>query len=231
LFVWYVGSLIVHSSTGSSEGMLPKENNMFLLYLRLINRPNSIVDIITALGWLYPLFFFSFYTVCLFIITIEFSRKSKFFSFPLNIIPKLYLSETEREKYGTYLYFSIGQMFSAFISPPMVFLAILGVSCISDSMTSQIGIRYGKRHILWNKKKTWEGVIAGIITTFIICVLFVGMLWGLIFTVIFSLFDIFTDKPINISDNLLIPIGCGVSYIIIRFIFNINYYSIILMWI
>ena len=115
----------------------------------------------------------------------------------------------EREKYGTYLYFTIGQMFSAFISPPMVFLAILGMSSISDSMTSQIGIRYGKHHILWNEKKTWEGTIAGIITTFIISFLFVGMLWALIFTVLFLLFDIFTNKPINISDNLLIPIGCG----------------------
>ena len=229
LVVWYVGLLVVQNSTGSSDGMLPEENNMFLLYLKLINRPNSIVDIIASLGWLYYLFFFSFYTLCLFIITIEFSRKSTFFSFPLNILPKLYLSEKEKEKYGTYLYFAIGQMFSAFISPPMIFLAILGISSISDSMTSQVGIRYGKRHILWNDKKTWEGTIAGIITTFLISFLFVGMLWALIFTVLFLLFDIFTDKPIKISDNLLIPIGCGVFYIIIRFIFNFNYYSIIFM--
>jgi len=230
LIVWYIGLLVMRELTGSSDYMLPVDGNMFLLYLRIINEPNSIEHIISSLGWLYFILFFFFYTISLFIITIEFSRKSKTFSFPFNIFPKLYLSENEREKYGTYLYFSIGQMLSAFICPPMVFFAILGTGSYGDLMTSQIGIRYGKRHISWNEKKTWEGTIAGVITTFFICILFIGMLWSLIFTVIFLLIDIFTEKPINISDNLLIPIGCSLSYIIIRFIFNFNYSSIILSW-
>ena len=220
LIIWYIGLLVIRELTGSSDYMLPEENNMFLLYLRIINEPNSIGNIVASLGWLYFILFFFFYTLSLFIITIEFSRKSKFFSFPLNILPKLYLSENEIEKYGTYLYFSIGQMFSAFVCPPMVFFAILGIGSCGDLMASQIGIRFGKKHILWNEKKTWEGTIAGIITTFLICFLFIGIYWSLIFTVLFLLIDIFTDKPINISDNLLLPIGCSLSYIIIRFILS-----------
>ena len=83
-------------------------------------------------------------------------------------------------------------MFAAFVCPPMVYLAILGISSISDLMTSQIGIRMGKKHIDWNKNKTWEGTIAGTITTFIISLFFIGLYWSLIFSIIFSSYE-FTD--------------------------------------
>jgi dolichol kinase len=110
----------------------------------------------------------------------------------------------------------------------MVFLSILGMSSISDLMTSQIGIRYGKRHISWNKNKTWEGTIAGTVVSFIICSLFMGFYWALIFSFVFLIFDVITNKPLNLADNLLIPIGSSLIYVIIRFIFNFDYYLIIL---
>ena len=150
---------------------------------------------------------------------------------PFNFFTKLYLSEKEQENYGTYLFFAIGQMFAAFISPPMIFFAILGIGSISDLITSQVGIRYGKTHISWNKKKTWEGTIAGTLITFVVCFLFIGVLWSLIFSIAYLIFDVITNKPVKISDNLLIPIGCSVVYILIRFLFNIDYYTILLSWI
>jgi len=230
LVVWYVGLYVVNFYTGTSAGMVPEENNMFVLYLRIINEPNSFIDVLFSLGWFYYLLFFFFYILCIFMLANEFTRKSRFFSFPFNIFPKLYLSKEEKENYGTYLYFAIGQMFAAFICPPMVYFAILGISSISDLMASQVGIRFGKRHIIWNKNKTWEGTIAGIISTFLICFLFVGVYWSLIFTFTFFIFDISASKPIKISDNLLIPIGCSLTYLFIRFIFNFNYYSVVLSW-
>ena len=54
-----------------------------------------------------------------------------------------------------------------------------------------------------------------------------------IFSVIFMIFDVFTGKGfrnINLSDNLLIPIGCALVYLIIRFTLNLDYYTIILLW-
>jgi dolichol kinase len=161
----------------------------------------------------------------------EFTRKSRQFSFPFTFFTKIYLSEKEKQNYGTYLYFAIGQMFAAFVCPPMVFFTILGIGSISDLMTSQIGIRFGKTNISWNKIKTWEGTIAGTLSTFLLGFLFVGIFWSLIFTFAFLIIDIFTDKPINISDNLLIPIGFSLIYLFIRFFFNLDYYTIILFWI
>lgn len=230
LVVWYVGLYVVNFYTGTSAGMVPEENNMLVLYLRIINEPNSFIDVLFSLGWFYYLLFFFFYILCIFMLANEFTRKSRLFSFPFNIFPKLYLSKEEKENYGTYLYFAIGQMFAAFICPPMVYFAILGISSISDLMASQVGIRFGKRHIIWNKNKTWEGTIAGIISTFLICFLFVDVYWSLIFTFIFFILDISTSKPIKVSDNLLIPICCSLTYVFIRFIFNFNFYSVVLSW-
>ncbi|MFX1308859.1 MAG: hypothetical protein ACFE8C_04115 [Promethearchaeota archaeon] len=231
LIVWYIGLYIVNFFTGTSAGMIPEENNMFLLYLRIINEPNSIINVLFSLGWFYYLLFFFFYILCLFMLANEFTRKSSRFSFPFTFFTKIYLSEKEKQNYGTYLYFALGQMFAAFVCPPMVFFTILGIGSISDLMTSQIGIRFGKKHITWNKNKTWEGTIAGTLVSFVLGFLFVGIFWSLIFTLAFLIIDIITDNPINFSDNLFIPIGFSLLYLFIRFFFNLDYYTIILFWI
>jgi dolichol kinase len=230
LIVWYIGLFLVLFFTGSSSGMIPTDNNMILLYIRILNDPNSLRDIMFSFGWFYYLLFFFFYVLSLFMLANEFARKSRFISFPFTIFPKLYLSEKESENYGTYLYFAIGQMFAAFICPPMVFFTILGISSISDLATSQVGIRYGSSKILWNKKKTWEGSLAGMLVTFIISVLFIGLYWSVFFSLAFLVIDISTDNPIKLSDNLLIPIGCSIIYVLLRYFLDFNYASIILLW-
>jgi len=230
LIAWSIGLFVVLYFAGSSAGMIPEETNMLLVYVKLLNNPNSIREVLLSFGWFYYLLFFLFYIFCLFTLVNEFTRKSKHFSFLLNIFPKLYLTSEEKKSYGTYLYFAIGQMFAALICPPMIFLAILGISSISDLSTSQVGIRFGKKHISWNKDKTWEGTVAGSIITYIICLFFVGILWSFIFTFIFLICDILTSNPLKISDNLLIPIASSLVYVIIRFFFNLNYSSIIVGW-
>ena len=230
LIAWYIGLFLVYFYTGTSEGMIPIEENMFLLYSRILIEPNSIADVLLSLGWFYYLLFVILYILCLCMLANEFTRKSRFLSFPFNFFSRVYLSKEEKEKYGTYLYFTIGQMFAAFICPPIVYIAILGISSISDLMTSQIGIRLGKKHIVWNQDKTWEGTIAGTITTFVMSFFFIGLYWSIIFSIIFFEFDTLTNKPINISDNLLIPIGLSLTYLFIRFFFNFNYFSPILQW-
>ena len=226
--VWYSSFNIMKDSTEKEIKTLPQTNNMLQLYIRLLTEPNCIEEVLFSLGWFYYVLFFFFYIFYLIISTNELTRKTKYITFPLNFLPNLLLTDEEKRTYGSYLYFAIGQMFAAFICSPMVYFSILAMSSIGDLMTSQFGIRYGKRHISWNPKKTYEGTLAGSITSFAICFLFVGFLWALIFTITFTAFDIFTKKPINISDNLLIPIGCALIYIFIRYTFNLNYNSIIL---
>jgi len=229
--VWYLGVDFVMNLSGSISGMIPDDNNMFSLFLQILIEPNSISEVLFYLGWFYYLIFFFFYGFCFIILANELTRKVRFFAFPFNFLSNILLCEEEKKGYGTYLYFAIGQMAAALFTPPMVFLTILGISSIADLATSQIGIRFGKNKIRWNKEKSWEGSIAGIIVCFIICFFFIGIPWAVIFTFAFLLFDIFTNKPIDISDNLLIPIGSSLIYLFVRFFFNFDYYTIILTWI
>ncbi|MFO8019990.1 MAG: hypothetical protein R6U96_15300 [Promethearchaeia archaeon] len=226
--VWYLAVDYVKNSGEPWVGMTPAENNMLKLYFRIISERCVIKDIILSLGWFYTLIFVFFYSLCMLFLVNEITRKTKYFRFPFNLLPKMVMTEDEIKSYGTYLYFAIGQMFAAFLCPPMVYFAILGMSSIGDLMTSQIGIRFGKRKILWNKKKTWMGNIAGTITSFLICYIFVGLWWSLIFTIAFICIDLFTNEPFKVSDNLLIPIGCTILFVLLRFYLDLNYVSLIL---
>lgn len=223
LVLWIIGTIFIHNLTGSNEGMIPDENNTLQLYIQLFTSTGNVKDILLALGWFYYLLFFFFYIFCIFMLFNEFSRKSKILSYPFNFFCTIFLCEDEKNNYGTYLHFAIGLMFASFTSPPMVLFSILAMCSISDLMTSQIGIRFGKTHIKWNKSKTWEGALAGIISSFILCFIFVGLVWALIFTTIFFVFDVLTMKPLKISDNLIVPIACSGAYLFIRYFFNLNY--------
>ena len=230
LFIWYLGVIFVQNLSGSIIGMIPSENNMLHLFLTLIIVPNSITTVLFSLGWFYYLLFFFFYGFSLIILANEFTRKAKIFGFPFNFLCKILLCEEEKRSYGTYLYFAIGQLVAALLTPPMVFLTILGISSLADLATSQVGIRFGKNKFKWNNEKSWQGTIAGLVVCFIICILFIGFYWAIIFTLAFLVFDIFTRKPLDISDNLLVPIGCSIIFLLIRFFGNLDYYTIILNW-
>ena len=229
--LWYIGAIIVSDFSGSTEGMTPYEDNMFYLYLKIFIEPNSMSEVLFELGWFYYLLFFFFYDFTLLMVSIEFTRKSKYFSFPLNFICGIYLCDDEEKGYGAYLYFTLGQMFAAFICPPMVFFAILGISSIADLMTSQVGIRFGKHKLKFNNNKSWEGTIAGCLTCFLICFVFVGLIWALIFTLVFLIVDLLTKKPINVSDNLLIPMTCAIIFVFVQYFFTLDYITLILIWI
>ncbi len=226
--VWIIGYSVVFNSIKAWVGMIPDETNTLALYLNIINEPNSIRYGLYSMGWFYYLIFFFFYAFCLFLLVNEITRKTRNVAFPFNLLPQLVMSEKEKQSYGTYLYFAIGQMFAAFLTPPMIFFSILGISSLADLMKSQVRIRKGKHHIKWNQDKTWEGTIAGVVTSLILCYIFVGLIWSIIFTLAFLIFDVITSKPFDVSDNLLIPIGCALIYISVRFFFDLNYISPIL---
>jgi len=230
--VWSIAFSVVMNISGSWTGMIPSESNMLLIYIQMLTNLRSVSDVLFGFGWFYYILFYFFYVFSFIMLANEFTRKNARYTFPFNYMSRLLLTEDEKTEFGTYLYFAIGQMFATFLCPPMVFFAILGMSSIGDLMASQVGIRHGKHHISWNQKKTWEGTIASTISCFFICLFFVGVIWGSIFSIAFLLFDVFTGKgfrDINLSDNLLIPIGCALLYLFIRFFFNLDYYTLILI--
>jgi len=231
IFIWITSLIVVLNITGSSIGMIPSENNMILIFIEIIFNIKNFSAIIMTLGWFYYLLFIFFYSFFMIMIANEFTRKSHRYVLAFNYFLKFALNEEELKGYGSYLYFAIGHLFASLFCPPMIFFAILSISCIVDLIASQVGIRFGKKPIKWNSLKTWEGNIVATISCFFITLFFVGVIWGIIFSISFSFFDIITGKGFrekNISDNLLIPLGCSLIYLVIRFAFDLDYFPILL---
>ena len=228
LIVWFIGVYSVYSASGSLKGMIPDENDMGALYLQILTQPGGFSNSLLALGWFYYILFFFFYGFFFFMFVNEISRKSLHLSFPTNLFTTLFLTEKEKNRYGSYFYFAVAHLFASFITPPLVYFAILGISSLADLSASQVGIRYGKRKISWNSNKTWEGCIVSGLVSFLICFIFIGIWWSIIFSIIMIIVDLLTTKPLDVSDNLLIPLISSVTYVLIRTVFNLNYSSIIL---
>ncbi len=102
-------------------------------------------------------------------------------------------------------YFYLASAVSLFIFPQSVALLSITVLALGDSFSTAVGI-FGKRKIFYNRKKTWEGTLAGFAASFAGCFLispylalpaaFIGML--------------VESLPLKIDDNLTIPILTGI---------------------
>ncbi|MHA2001880.1 MAG: hypothetical protein ACTSVU_07320, partial [Promethearchaeota archaeon] len=58
----------------------------------------------------------------------------------------------------------------------------------------------------------------GTLTAFISCLPLVGIVYSLMGALVFCLLDIFTPKPIQMSDNLLMPIILTIVFILLSLI-------------
>ena len=107
-------------------------------------------------------------------------------------------------------YFYLASAVSLFLfSQPVAMLSIT-VLALGDAFSTAIGI-FGKHRIFYNRKKTWEGTLAGFAAAFAGCFLinpqlalpaaFVGMLAE--------------SLPLRIDDNLTIPILTGIALSVI----------------
>ncbi len=220
LGLWYLCVVLLLTVTGSLKGMVPEEQNAILVFFLMLSNRMDPAKSLLNFGWFYYVLFYFFYVLFIIMIANEFTRKSKRTCLPFNYVSRIVLTDQELRGYGTYLYFSIGHLFAALFCPPMIFFSILGISSIADLVASQVGIRFGKKQIKWNKKKTWEGTIAAVLTSFFICFLFVGIAWGVVFSIAFLIVDVITGigfRNMDLSDNLLTPIALALVYIVFEF--------------
>ncbi|MBN1801335.1 MAG: hypothetical protein JW891_07505 [Candidatus Lokiarchaeota archaeon] len=233
LVLWYICVVILLSVVGSLKGMIPEEQNVILVFFLMFSDQISPASALLNFGWFYYVIFYVFYVLFIVMIANEFTRKSHRTCLPFNYISRIVLTDEEIRSYGTYLYFSIGHLLASLFCPPMVFFAILGVSSIADLVASQVGIRFGKKQIRWNRKKTWEGSIAASLACFFICLLFVGITLSILFSVVFLVVDIITGvgfRNLNLSDNLLTPIALTLVYIFVEMAFNVPHQALLVFW-
>lgn len=107
-------------------------------------------------------------------------------------------------------YFYIASAISLFLFPQQIALLSIAVLALGDSFSTAVGI-FGKIKIFYNRKKTWEGTLAGFAAAFAACFLinpylalpaaFIGM--------------IIESLPLKIDDNLTVPIVTGIALSVI----------------
>lgn len=112
--------------------------------------------------------------------------------------------------------------------PFTIFVAVALIESISDALASLIGKRFGTHKLGFNLKKSWEGLFAGGVSTFILVVLayiiFPGLNISLLVmlamaigtAIVFMLIDIFSKR---IMDNILNPLVCGAFMIVFLALF------------
>lgn len=127
----------------------------------------------------------------------------------------------ELDRMPSFVPFFLAICFVSVFLPPIPIFGIMIVMIFADAAASQFGIRFGRHHIPWIPKKTWEGTIAGTIVA-LLSIIFVGWIWGLIAMGIFLLIDLVTDHPIEISDNILIPTILCIIFLILE-IYGFHY--------
>ena len=215
--IWSIGCSVVYSHTGNLYGMFPMESDLLFLFSSMYSDVNNIHFYLYTLGWFYFFLIMVLYCFALITLFMEFTRKSKNFSFPLNFISVRLLKEEEKESYGTFLYFFIGHLFAATFLPPLPFFAVISMSSIGDLVASQIGMRTKHYPIKWNKNKCWEGTLSSTVVSFILSSFFLGFIWAFLFAILFLIIDIVIKKPLNASDNLLIPICSTLLFLFLRF--------------
>ncbi|HME51675.1 MAG TPA: phosphatidate cytidylyltransferase [Candidatus Lokiarchaeia archaeon] len=102
--------------------------------------------------------------------------------------------------------------------PFPIFVSVAFVESISDAMASLIGKRFGKHKLGVNPKKSWEGLLAGGASTFLLVVLanflfpelpismIVMVIMAIGTAIVFMAIDMFAKR---IMDNILNPLVCG----------------------
>jgi dolichol kinase len=158
--------------------------------------------------------FMLFIILSLLFIMNEGARLGNWFYFPLQKFASIGIREKEKETVASYVYFTIGMLFASRLLFPIPLFSIIGILCFADSAASLFGRRYGRHKIPFNRKKSWEGSVGGVIVCFIVTLLFVGPIWGLAATLMFFVIDVITPR-IPFSDNIGIPMGVTCVYLLL----------------
>ncbi|MHA1820979.1 MAG: hypothetical protein ACTSU2_11275 [Promethearchaeota archaeon] len=147
----------------------------------------------------------AFYVLSSIFIIIETTRLSKHVHFPLHRTIQYTLRRSELDTIASYAYMAIGGLFASFVVPENIFLGIFSLVVFGDTAASSIGIKFGKHKISFNKDKSWEGAIAGLLTSIFTSIFFIGVAWAIAAGILFLVLDIFSNK-IKVSDNITVPV-------------------------
>jgi dolichol kinase len=98
--------------------------------------------------------------------------------------------------------FLFGCFLVTFIFPPLIAMASVAVLSLADALSTLIGMYFGKHRLPVNKKKTYEGSTAFLLTAIFALVFFTSPSKA----IIVAIFATFAEMLPYIDDNITVPI-------------------------
>ena len=160
---------------------------------------------------------FLYGTVCI-TVNFEITRHSNTLAFPFSLHIQKVLRESEKHTFATHTHNAVGFFLLVFYLPVNFFLVAVWLFTMGDTFAAIIGKHFGKHHLL-KTKKTWEGLVAGIVVSAIGGWIFLGMEGLAVAAMIYCIVDMISPTLIKISDNLLIPLVSLIAFVIFQPIF------------
>ncbi len=154
------------------------------------------------------------YCLTLLFLTSELCRLSHHWHYLFEKAVLRTLRTRELDRMGAYALFAAGFLLASLFLPYFGIMGMLAGWSLGDLAAAQVGMRWGRHHIL-NQDKTWEGLLAGALLTFVASLPFLGLVWAGTLTAAFVGIDLLTEKPIPMSDNLLLPVVGAVLFTIL----------------
>jgi len=188
-----------------------------------ISTGNVIREAIHASGLLIPflcIYLFNNLIVATLLFTAVFiysaSELLRIYGADVPIISKITLlaaDKSELQEFNTApIFHALGIALSLLIFPTGIGYAAITVLALGDSSASLLGKRFGRMRIPFNKGKSIEGSISGMVFAFLGALLFVDPITALVGAAAGILIE---ALPLPIDDNLLIPLAAGASMILL----------------
>jgi dolichol kinase len=98
-------------------------------------------------------------------------------------------------------FFGISALTCAILFPAAVVVPALVALAVLDSVTTLVGIRFGRHRI--HNGKSWEGTLSGIVVTVLALLPFLTIPGALAASVVAGILELFSP----VDDNLVIPMG------------------------
>jgi dolichol kinase len=192
-------------------------NETFIIFL-VLKDPSNIY----RFGLYHSFYFVVFGIASYLMLILELIRHFRWLYFPTSKVIAKIIRKSEEEGIASSCLFISAITIVFIIMPPLLTVSIVIICLISDLIASQIGMRFGKNKISFNKKKSWEGSISATISGFLLSTIFIGPVYSIFAAIIFLITDILTEEKIRLSDNLLNPMLMMFMYILIN-LCGINY--------
>ncbi len=109
--------------------------------------------------------------------------------------------------YGAFTFY-LGSAITLALFPTEIAILAIAALAMQDSISTLIGIHFGKHKLFYNKNKSVEGTLAGFAAAFLACSLLSNFSTGFVASLIGTLIE---SLPVRIDDNLTIPIGVAVA--------------------